>query len=71
MLVNRDAFLTAGARAVIAADVDLPDREAAALFVRLRQRLAKGEAPAAALAAERSAAVAAGQTWAAHLMVFE
>ena len=66
-----DAFLTAGARAVIAADVDLPDREAAALFARLRARLATGEAPAAALAAERRAAVAAGQTWAAHLMVFE
>ncbi len=66
-----DAFLTAGARAVIAADVDLPDREAAALFARLRARLASGEAPAAALAAERRAAVAAGQPWAAHLMVFE
>jgi CHAT domain-containing protein len=66
-----DAFLTAGARAVIAADVDLPDREAAALFARLRARLAKGQAPAAAVAAERSGAIAAGQAWAAHLMVFE
>ena len=66
-----DAFLAAGARAVIAADVDLPDREAAALFARLRARLAAGEAPAAAVAAERAAAIAAGQTWAAHVMVFE
>jgi len=66
-----DAFLTAGARAVIAADVDLPDREATALFAQLRARLANGELPAAALAAERSAAVVRGQTWAAHLMLFE
>ncbi len=63
-----DAFLTAGARAVIAADVELPDRAATALFAALRARIEAGEAPAAALAAVRTDPQ--WSTWAAHLMLF-
>jgi hypothetical protein len=66
-----DALLAAGARAVIAADVDLPDAPARALFDAIHRRIAGGTAPAAAVAAERAAAVAGGQAWAAHVMVFE
>ncbi len=67
-----DAFMVAGARAVIAADVELPDDEAAALFAELRGRLDGGEAPAAALAAVRSRASGGrADHWAAHLMLFQ
>ena len=64
-----DAFLAAGARAVIAADVELPDRAASALFAELRRRIDGGEAPAAALAAVRQ--VPAWASWAGHLMLFD
>ena len=64
-----EAFRAAGARAVIAADVDLPDAEATALFDRFRAELARGATPAAALATARVAF--ATTSWAAHVMLFE
>jgi hypothetical protein len=67
-----DAFVAAGARAVIAADVDLPDDEAAAFFTTLRQRLDGGESPAKALAAARAQASGGKRDhWAAHVMLFQ
>lgn len=66
-----DAFLAAGARAVIAPTVEVPDDAAAAFFDDLRAHLAAGESPAAATAAVRTAALGRGQTWAAGVVVFE
>ncbi len=66
-----DAFLEAGARAVIAPTIEVPDSEAAAFFAELRTRLAAGEAPATALAALRRAYLAAGKPWAASVVLFE
>lgn len=66
-----DAFLEAGASAVIAPTVEIPDAEAAELFAELRQRLASGEPTAAALAAVRKAHVARGRAWAAEVILFE
>jgi CHAT domain-containing protein len=66
-----DAFLTAGARAVIASSSAIPDDQGATLFAELRARIDRGEPPAQAVAALRTARVAAGQAWAAGLMVFE
>lgn len=65
-----DAFLEAGARAVIAPTVEVPDSEAAAFFAELRGRLANGEDPAAALAALRSAYLARGAAWAGRVILF-
>jgi cellulose synthase operon protein C len=64
-----DAFLAAGARAVIATDVDIPDPAAAAVFTQLRERIERGEAPAAALAAIRK--TAPPTSWIARVAVFE
>jgi len=67
-----DAFLAAGARAVIATDVDVPDAAAGAVFGELRARITGGEAPAAAVAAVRAAAVARDPaSWVARIAVFE
>jgi cellulose synthase operon protein C len=66
-----DAFLAAGARAVIAAATTIPDDQGAALFAELRARLDRGERPAAAVAALRASRLAAGEAWAAGLLVFE
>lgn len=67
-----DAFIAAGARAVIAPAVEIPDAEAAAFFAALRRRIAGGEAPAVALAALRAAYVAKDPaSWAASVVVFE
>ena len=66
-----DAFLAAGARAVIAPAVDIPDAEAGPFFDQIRARILGGEAPAVAVAAVRAAAVARGQAWAASVVVFE
>ncbi|HSS00956.1 MAG TPA: CHAT domain-containing protein, partial [Kofleriaceae bacterium] len=66
-----DAFLAAGARAVIASATAVPDDQGAALFAELRARIDRGEPPAQAVAALRAARVAAGQPWAAGLIVFE
>jgi len=66
-----DAFLAAGARAVIAPTVDIPDDEAAEFFDALRTRLAAGDEPATALAALRRAYLAQGQPWAAGVILFD
>jgi cellulose synthase operon protein C len=50
-----DAFMKAGARAVIASPDPIDDGDAAAFFAALRARLAAGEDAAAALRAERVA----------------
>lgn len=64
-----DAFLAAGASAVVAADVEIPELTARRVFDELHRRIAAGEAVATAVAAIR--ATAAGDTaWATHLMVF-
>jgi cellulose synthase operon protein C len=47
------AFIEAGARGVLAATVEIPDREANAFFNAVRERLRAGEAPALALREER------------------
>jgi hypothetical protein len=61
-----DAFLVAGARGVVAADVPIPDASARAVLDELHHRISAGEDPATALAAIR----AARGGWAAHLMLF-
>jgi CHAT domain-containing protein len=66
-----DAFLAAGARAVIASSTTIPDDQGATLFTELRARIDGGEPIAHAVAALRVAHLAAGQSWAAGLMVFE
>ncbi|HRC57552.1 MAG TPA: CHAT domain-containing protein, partial [Kofleriaceae bacterium] len=66
-----DAFLEAGARAVIAPTVEIPDDQAVTFFAELRQRLARGEAPATALAAVRTAYVERGAAWAGNVILFE
>lgn len=67
-----DAFLAAGARAVIAPTVDIPDAEAAVFFAELRERVATGEPPARALAALRADRLRADPgSWAAHVVAFE
>ncbi len=63
-----DAFITAGARAVIATDLDIPDPQAAATFAALRERVERGEDPVVAVAALRAAAPG---TWIARIAVFE
>lgn len=67
-----DAFLSAGARAVIATDIDVPDASAEPVFADIRSRIERGEPPAAAVAAVRAAALAKDpQTWVARIAVFE
>jgi hypothetical protein len=66
-----DAFLAAGARAVVASATAIPDDQGAALFAELRARIARGEPVTTAVAALRADRVAAGQLWAAGLIVFE
>ena len=62
-----DAFVKAGAAAVIAADVAISDAQARPVFDELHRRIAGGEPVAAAVAAVRKAGAA---PWVAHLMVF-
>ena len=61
-----DAFVGAGARAVIATADPVPDDEVAPMLAELRARLARGEPPAQAVAALRS-----GKRWQARWIVFE
>jgi len=63
-----DAFLAAGASAVVAADAPPPDAAARAALDDLRRRLARGEPVARAVAAVRAAAPAGA--WARRLIVF-
>ena len=61
-----DALLAAGARGVVAADVEVPDANARAVLDELHHRLTAGEDAATALAAIRKDRGG----WAAHLMLF-
>ncbi len=64
-----DAFVAAGATAVVAADVAIPDGSARRVFDDLHRRILAGAPIEAAVAAIRAAAT--GDTaWATHLMVF-
>lgn len=64
-----DAFLAAGASAVVAADIAIPDATARGVFDELHRRVAAGEPIEQAVAAVR--ATATGDTaWATHLVVF-
>jgi cellulose synthase operon protein C len=66
-----DAFIEAGASAVIASPDPIQDAGAFAFFAALRSRIAGGEAPAAALRAERIArANGSERTWIDRLVVF-
>jgi cellulose synthase operon protein C len=64
-----DAFVAAGASAVVAADLAIPDASARRVFDDLHRRIAAGAPVEAAVAAIRASAT--GDTaWATHLMVF-
>ncbi len=66
------AFAQAGARAIIAAPIDLPDEEAKRFFGRFTARLARGEAAAPALRDERLAWLSEGRgDWVQAVLVFE
>lgn len=62
-----DAFVTAGAHAVVAVDVPIPDAAAQVVFDELHRRVAAGESVATAVAALRAKATT---DWVKHLMVF-
>jgi hypothetical protein len=63
-----DAFLAAGARVVIATDVDVPDRDADRVFADIRARIMRGDEPDVAVAAVRAAHP---NSWVARIAVFE
>jgi hypothetical protein len=66
------AFRTAGARAVIASLVDVPDRDATAFFDAVTAEIARGSAPAAALARIRTEKIRADpSSWVRHVVVFQ
>ncbi len=67
------AFLQAGARAVLAASDDLPDRDGPRFFNGVRERILKGVAPAAALRAERAEWLARdpGAAWLNGVLLFQ
>lgn len=66
------AFAEAGARAVFAATVDLPDAEAGPFFDAVRSRIRAGEAPAVALRNERLEWLRRpGSDWVRHVLLFE
>ena len=62
-----DALLAAGASAVIATTAAIPDDDAVEFSTSLRARLAGGESPEAAIAAERTRG---DRPWRAQLLVF-
>ena len=64
-----DAFLAAGARAIVAADVPIPDASARRIFDELHRRIDAGEPVATAVAAIRASAPD-DAAWARRLMVF-
>ncbi|HEU4731403.1 MAG TPA: CHAT domain-containing protein, partial [Kofleriaceae bacterium] len=64
-----DAFLAAGASAVVALDVALPDRTARSVFDELHRRVDRGEPVEAAIAAIRGSATG-DAAWAKRLMLF-
>jgi cellulose synthase operon protein C len=67
-----NAFLSAGARGVLAASTEIPDREAGAFFTRVLQRIRAGVPAAAALRDEKVAALASGgSSWIDDVILFE
>lgn len=64
------AFLSAGARAVLAAATEIPDRESSAVLDRLVAQIRAGARPAVALRDARTVASPA-ETWVDDLVVFE
>ncbi len=65
-------FVKAGARAVVAAAGDLPDRSTVEVFASLKRRIEAGEGVAEALRSERLARTnQASQQWVNQLVVFE
>jgi hypothetical protein len=67
-----DAFLAAGARAVLAAGSDVPDRDAGPVFARILDRVRAGVTPARALRDERVRTLAVDRSsWIADILVFE
>jgi hypothetical protein len=64
-----DAFVAAGASAVVAADVVIPDARAREVFDELHRRVGRGEPVAAAVAALRASAPP-DAAWVRRLMVF-
>jgi hypothetical protein len=64
-----DAFIAAGASAVIAVDVAIPDATARRVFDDIHRRVDAGEPVAAAVAAVRAKA-GPDIAWAKRLMVF-
>jgi hypothetical protein len=66
------AFLKAGARAVIASPIDIPDAQAGPFFEAVRTRIRAGEPPAVAVRNERLAALEKEPTsWTRTVLVFE
>ncbi|WP_224371191.1 CHAT domain-containing protein [Hyalangium versicolor] len=67
------AFIQAGARAIIAATVEIPDLEAAGFFNAVRERIRQGHPPATALRDERRKWLAQGQgqQWLESVLLFD
>nr|WP_225937089.1 CHAT domain-containing protein [Myxococcus sp. RHSTA-1-4] len=66
------AFINAGARAVIAATVDVPDAEAGAFFNAVRERIRRGEHAAVALRDVRMEWLARdSESWVRSVLVFD
>jgi hypothetical protein len=66
------AFLEAGARAVIASPIDIPDAQAGPFFEAVRARIRAGEAPAVAVRNERLAALEhEPESWTRTVLVFD
>ena len=65
------AFLSAGARGVFAARVELPDAEVGTFFSGIRERLDRGEQPSAALRDEKLAWLSRGRTWVRDVLLFD
>ncbi|HZI16751.1 MAG TPA: CHAT domain-containing protein, partial [Myxococcus sp.] len=66
------AFAEAGARAVIASPIDIPDAEAGPFFARLMERIRSGAPAAVALREERLRVLSAQpESWVKTIVVFE
>lgn len=64
-------FLAAGARGVLAATHEIPDRPSAAFFADVLARVSGGAHPALALRDARVAALAQGQSWVESIVLFQ
>ena len=67
------AFMKAGARGVLAATEEIPDREAMSVFTAIRERIRQGDAPAIALRDERLRwlRIHPDSTWIHSVLLFE